>query len=137
MRIRGLLFALLCLIAAAFCIEEGQVFETIGTAKYTPPRPNGPVVFFEPFDDSWNSRWVLIKSGKYTGALFNYLFLMALLSCDPSMRQRIDFFHARMLMLLGEFQVAEPTAFAGIPGDKVHRKYFLLFECLDVLIRAF
>jgi calnexin len=83
MNIRSVLLGLLLLAAAVHC-SEGQDFETIGSAKYTPPRPSKPVVFFEPFDETWNSRWVQIKNGKYTG----------------------------------EFKVTEPTAFAGIPGDK-------------------
>jgi len=35
--------------------------------NYVPPKPSGSVVFFEPFDDSWTSRWTVIQSDRYNG----------------------------------------------------------------------
>lgn len=35
--------------------------------NYVPPKLTGSAVFFEPFDDSWTSRWTVIQSERYNG----------------------------------------------------------------------
>lgn len=36
---------------------------------YQPPKPKGSFIFWEPFDDAWEQRWVRSRDPKYTGSL--------------------------------------------------------------------
>lgn len=42
--------------------------------NYVPPKLTGSAVFFEPFDDSWTSRWTVIQSDRYNGNTLDLIF---------------------------------------------------------------